>query len=95
MSKAMRIAVDDMPRSGDLFGRVAAWRGPHPTALALPDTPCDEEFRALITCLRRTDDASTCELEYSRLLDCLGRAGLAGNSKEATKKMSCTVNTPP
>lgn len=64
MSKALRIAMDDMPAMP-----------PAVPVDARPAIPCRTEFQALLQCVARSD-ASRCRAEYARLKECLARYGL-------------------
>lgn len=74
MSKALRIAMDDVP-----FARrcptVLNWH-PFYVDTSGQNTPCLPEFISLMQCLHHVGMADECSFQYKNLLRCLYAHGL-------------------
>ena len=64
MSKALRIAVEEIPHCGGSFVR------PISVADSGNNTPCSYEFYQMLQCLNKSK-FSTCQKSYDELIKCI------------------------
>ena len=77
MSKALRIAFDEIPTQK--YINVLSWH-PFHVHKSGENTPCLSEFISLMQCLHHSNNANKCNFQYKNLLKCLQAHGITQNN---------------